>query len=65
MQQLYGSGLRLGTTLRLRTKDHRWTAQIKVGVTHYTDRDTISSGFLQIDSSWKADVQILVRMQLR
>ena len=65
MQQLYGSGLRLGTTLRLRTKDHRWTAQLKVGVTHYTDRDTISSGFLQIDSSWKADVQILVRMQLR
>lgn len=65
MQQLYGRGQRMGTTLRLRTKDSRWTAQIKAGVTHYTDRDEISSGFLRIDSPWKADVQVLVRMLLK
>lgn len=65
MQQLYGRGQRLGTTLRLRTKNNRWTAQIKVGVTHYTDRDEISSGFLRISSPWKADVQMLVRMMLK
>ena len=43
----------------------RWTAQIKAGVTHYTDRSQISSGPLLIDSPWKADIQILLRLQLR
>ena len=65
MQQLYGRGQRIGSTLRLRTKDSRWTAQIKVGVTHYTDRDEISTGFLRIDSPWKADVQMLMRFFLK
>ena len=72
IQQLYGHGQRLAATLRLRSADRssrvrrlRWTAQIKAGVTHYTDRNQISSGPLLIDSPWKADIQILLRLQLR
>ncbi len=65
MQQLYGRGQRLGTTLKLRTRDSRWTAQLKAGVTHYSDRDEISSGLLRIASRWKADVQLLLRLLLR
>lgn len=72
IQQLYGHGQRLAATLRLRSANRssrvrplRWTAQIKAGVTHYTDRNQISSGPLLIDSPWKADIQILLRLQLR
>ena len=49
----------------LRTRDSRWTAQLKAGVTHYSDRDEISSGLLRITSRWKADVQLLLRLLLR
>ena len=63
MQQLYGHGQRLATTLRYSTANGRWSAQIKAGVTHYTDRDEISSGPLRIDSSWKTDVQVLLRLR--
>lgn len=72
IQQLYGHGQRLAATLRLRSTDRshgshplRWTAQIKVGVTHYTDRDQISSGPLLINSPWRTDIQLLLRLQLR
>lgn len=72
IQQLYGHGQRLAATLRLHSADRsprfhhlRWTAQIKAGVTHYTDRNQISSGPLLIDSPWKVDIQILLRLQLR
>ena len=65
LQQLYGHGQRLAATLRLRTADRRWTAQIKAGVTHYTDRSEISSGPLLIRSPWKADLQVVLHWQLR
>lgn len=65
MQQLYGHGQRLGSTLKWQTRNGRWAAQLKAGVTHYSDRDEISSGVLRIDSSWKADVQLLCRLLLR
>ncbi len=65
LQQLYGRGQRLAATLRLRTANKRWTLQAKVGVTHYSDRDAISSGFLRIPSSWKPDLQLLLRFCLR
>ena len=71
MQQLYGHGQRFVTTLQLsfprrsRPSSHalRCTAQIKAGVTHYTDRSEISSGPLLISSPWKADLQVLFKMR--
>ena len=71
MQQLYGHGQRFVTTLQLsfprrsRPSSHalRCTAQIKAGVTHYTDRSEISSGPLLISSSWKADLQVLFKLK--
>lgn len=60
-QQLYGRGQRLASTLRFRTADRRWTVQCKIGVTHYSDRDAISSGVLRINSPWKPDLQLLLR----
>ena len=62
MQQLYGHGQRLATTLRYSTANGRWSAQIKAGVTHYTDRDEISSGPLLISSCWKTDLQMSLKM---
>jgi len=70
MQQLYGHGQRFVTTLQLRFPRRdgysahalRCTAQIKAGVTHYTDRSEISSGPLLVSSPWKADLQILFKM---
>ena len=64
-QQLYGHGQRFATTLRLQSKNHLWTVQLKAGVTHYTDRDQISSGPLLIDSSWKSDIHCLLRMTIK
>lgn len=64
-QQLYGRGQRVATTLRLRTANSRWTVQTKLGVTHYSDRSTISSGFLRINSPWKPDLQFLLRLTLK
>ena len=65
MQQLYGRGQRVTSTLRLRTADRHWTMQCKIGVTHYSDRDAISSGILRIDSPWKPDLQFLLRLTLK
>lgn len=65
MLQLYGRGQRFGVTLRWQSKDGKWTAQTKIGATHYTDRTEISSDFLRIASPWKADVQVVARMLLR
>lgn len=65
LQQLYGHGQRLVTTLRLQTSQRRWTIQGKLGVTHYTDRTEISSGPLCINSPWKADIQLLLRWLLK
>lgn len=64
LQSLYGRGERVATTLRWQNATHRLHLQAKVGVTHYRDRDVISSGVLLIDSPWKVDVQLLVRWRL-
>lgn len=64
LQQLYGRGQRLATTLRLHTPNRRWTFQTKLGVTHYSDRSEISSGFLRISSPWKADLHLLLRLHM-
>ena len=65
LQQLYGHGQRLATTLRWQTPRRRWTIQGKFGITHYTDRTQISSGPLLINSPWKPDVQLLLRWLLK
>lgn len=65
LQQLYGRGQRLAATLKWQTHNRRWTVQGKFGITHYTDRSQISSGPLLINSSWKADLQLLLRWLLK
>lgn len=64
LQQLYGRGQRVAALVRYRSRDKRWTLQSKLGVTHFSDRDAISDGFLRIDSSWKSDLQLLLRLHL-
>lgn len=63
LQQFYGRGQRLATTLRLRTPNRHWTLQAKLGITHFTDREAQSSGPLLINSPWRTDLQLLLRWQ--
>ena len=60
LQQFYGRGQRVATTVRLKLGAHI-AIQAKLGVTHYADRDAISTGPTQIASPWKTDVQLLLR----
>lgn len=60
--QVYGRGQRVAATLRLRLSRHV-NLQAKLGVTHYSDRDVISSGPLLINSPWKSDASILLRIR--
>ncbi len=62
--QLYGRGQRIAATLRLRLGTNV-SLQTKLGVTHYSDRDEISSGPTLIASPWKADASILLRLLLK
>lgn len=62
--QLYGHGQRVATTLRVRSKNRQWAIQLKGGVTHYTDRNSISTGPMLINSPWKGDLQILLQLRL-
>lgn len=68
-QLLYGRGERLAAKLRYHfgrsnRASRRLQLQFKAGITHYRDRSTISSGPTLIDSSWKPDIQVLLRLQL-
>lgn len=58
----YGNGIRLA--LLLRADIGKATFIAKCGSTHYYDRDQIGSGKQLIDSSWKTDVQLQVRLEL-
>lgn len=60
LQQFYGRGQRVAATMRVKLGRH-FALQAKLGVTHYSDRDVISSGITQISSPWKSDVQLLLR----
>ena len=62
--QLYGRGQRIAATLRLRLGTNV-SLQTKLGVTHYSDRNEISSGPTLIASPWKADASILLRLLLK
>ncbi|MBQ7442749.1 MAG: hypothetical protein IJS59_02630 [Bacteroidaceae bacterium] len=62
--QLYGRGQRLAATLRLHPTP-RLRLQAKLGATHYSDREAISTGPTRIGSPWKADVQLLVQVLVR
>lgn len=62
LQQLYGRGQRFVATARLRL-GRRLYLQAKLGATHYSDRTAISSGPLRIDSPWKTDVWLLLRIR--
>lgn len=69
MQMLYGKGERFITSLRWRTgtyKDKcRFQLQLKAGITHYRDRNVISSGPTQINGSWKPDLHLVLHWNLR
>ena len=69
-QMLYGRGERLVAKLRCQLGRGgraacRLQLQFKAGITHYRDRSTISSGPMLINSSWKPDLQLLLRLQLQ
>ena len=62
IQMLYGRGGRAAAVLKWTSPSRRLRLQGKVGATHYTDRDAISTStpYLTISSSWKVDVQLLL-----
>lgn len=64
MVSLYGKGERLAASVRWQAS-RRWQLQAKCGLTHYHDRDRISSGPTMIRSPWRTDLQLLARWQLR
>lgn len=55
-----GHGLRTSIMARADISE-RWMVTAKVGLTHYYDRNVISSGLQQIDGSNKTDVDLQVR----
>ncbi len=69
IQMLYGKGERFIATLRWHTGTYqdkcRFQLQLKAGITHYRDRNVISSGPTQINGSWKPDLLLLFRLNLR
>lgn len=68
---LSGKGERIAATARwnfhnttgnsTRHRLTRWDLQTKIGITHYRDRNSISSGALLINGSWQADVWLFLR----
>lgn len=72
MSMLDGKGERLTATIRYQPttqqshhQPRRWQLQLKVGLTHYRDRTTISSGPTQISSSLRPDIQFLFSYRFR
>jgi len=64
MISLYGKGERLAASTRWQLSP-RWQLQAKCGLTHYRDRDVISSGVTMIKSRWRTDLQLLARWLLK
>lgn len=64
MVNLFGKGERLAASVRWQAS-RRWQLQAKCGVTHYHDRDRISSGPTTIRSPWRTDLQLLARWQFK
>ena len=64
MVNLFGRGERLAASARWRVSP-RWQLQAKCGVTHYSDRSSISQGPTLIRSPWRTDLQLLVRWLLK
>lgn len=58
----YGNGIRLA--LLARADAGKATFMVKCGSTHYYDRNQIGSGKQLIDSSWKTDIQLQVRLRI-
>ena len=64
MISLYGKGERVAASARWQLS-RRWQLQAKCGLTHYRDRDVISSGVTMIKSRWRTDLQLLARWLLK
>lgn len=56
----YGRGLRLALTARAHVGKHL-QVDVKIGHTHYFDRDAIGSGLQQIDQSYLTDLDLQAR----
>lgn len=55
-----GHGLRTALMARADLSE-RWMLTVKVGLTHYYDRDVIGTGLQQIDGNNKADIDLQAR----
>ena len=62
MSSFYGNGFRTGIKLQYNIMKNL-TLQAKYGWTHYTDRNTISSGTEEIQGSNKMDIQFQLRLK--
>ena len=60
----YYHGMRLSTTLRWQSASAQWFLESKFSLTHYFDRGEISSGVTRIGSSWKGEVQVVLRVRI-
>lgn len=69
--KFYGHGIRfallmryIGTLSKHKTTNRKqWLAEIKYGLTHYFDRNTISTGLQTIFSSNQQDISIQIKLQ--
>lgn len=59
----YGEGLRLGLMAQTSVNRHL-SFTVKLGFTHYFDRDIISSGLQQINGSTQTDLDVQMRWRL-
>lgn len=64
MQMLYGHGLRMAATVRWQHNSGRWMAELKYGGTRYFDRNEQGSGMQLIQSAWKNDLIIQIRIKI-
>lgn len=62
--QMSGKGEHVAATLKWKLST-RWQLQGKCAVTHYRDRNEISTGPLRIRSPWRTELQLLARWLLR
>lgn len=61
---LSGHGVHLAGTLRWKSRDDRWTAECKYGVTRFLDRETQGSGLQEIFSPWKNDISLQMSVKI-
>ena len=61
---LYGHGARMVAAGHIKIWKERLLAEAMIGVTRYFDRSTQGSGMDTINSAWKADVSVQLRLRI-